>query len=357
MPFALLNLTGESNAPLWVGKLAAGLAFLVAGAGVHMTQTAGLALAADLSDEKSRPRVIALLYVMLLAGMVVSALVLGQLLVDVTPKSLIQIVQGCALVAIFLNHAALWKQEPRNIELTAPSRPRPSFTEAWQAYRRDQRPYRLLAAVGLGAAAFGMQDVLLEPYGGEVLKLSVSATTALTAFMAGGSLLGFALAARWLSRGQQACRLAAFGALIGVVAFAGVLLSGLMSSTLVFQISTGLIGLGSGLFAVGTLMAAMSEASENGMGLALGAWGAVQAAATGIAMAIGGVARDAIRSLAEAGAFGQGFDPTQIGYVAVYHLEILLLFATLIVVGPLARHQRQSELKTIERFGITESPT
>ena len=52
---------------------------------------------------------------------------------------------------------------------------------------------RLLVATGIGAAAFAMQDVLLEPYGGEILGLSVSATTLLTATWAGGALAGVGL--------------------------------------------------------------------------------------------------------------------------------------------------------------------
>ncbi|MEO0799067.1 MAG: BCD family MFS transporter [Pseudomonadota bacterium] len=356
MPFALLNLSPHSQSPLIVGQVAAGLAFVIAGAGVHMTQTAGLALAADLSDERSRPRVIALLYVMLLVGMAISALILGQLLVDVTPKSLVQIIQGCAIVAVILNHIALWKQEPRNMELTRPDRNRPTFVEAWVAYRQEHRPVRLLVAVGLGAAAFGMQDVLLEPYGGEVLNLSVSQTTALTAFMADGSLFGFAFAARLLSRGHQACRLAAFGAVIGIGAFIAVLMSGPLQSILLFQSAIAVMGFGSGLFAVGTLMAAMSHATDHTTGLALGAWGAVQATSIGIAMAFGGLTRDAVKSLAEAGQFGAGFDGSSLGYVVVYNVEIFLLFATLVAIGPLAAHQRQGERRPIARFGITESP-
>ncbi|MEO1694054.1 MAG: BCD family MFS transporter [Pseudomonadota bacterium] len=356
MPFALLNLTPSSNAPLIVGQISAGLAFLLAGAGIHMTQTAGLALAADLSDETSRPRVIALLYVMLLVGMVASALILGRLLVDVTPKTLIQIIQGCAVTAVVLNHIALWKQEPRNMALTAPSRARPTFLQAWTTYRAEQRPIRLLVGVGLGAAAFGMQDVLLEPYGAEVLGMSVSATTALTAFMAGGSLVGFAVAARLLSQGHQPCRLAATGTFIGILSFVAVLMSEPFNAGWLFQAGIAVMGFGSGLFAVGTLMAAMAQASEQVTGLALGAWGAVQASATGLAMAVGGIVRDAIRSLSQAGVFGSGFDGTSLGYVVVYNLEIILLFAAMVVLGPLASHQRASERRPVARFGITESP-
>lgn len=355
MPFALLNLT-ESSAPPIVGQASAALAFLLAGAGVHMTQTAGLALAADLSDDDSRPRVIALLYVMLLVGMFCSALILGQLLTDATPKTLIQVIQGCAVVVIVLNHVALWKQEPRNMAITAPQRARPTFRQAWAAYRAHRRPYRLLAAVGLGSAAFGMQDILLEPYGGEILKLSVSETTLLTAFLAGGSLIGFMVAARLLSSGRDAYRLAAFGAMFGVGAFAAVIMSAPFNSTALFEAGAFCIGFGSGLFAVGTLMAAMSQAGEDDAGLAIGAWGAVQATATGLAMTVGGSIRDAITALGANGYFGNGIDGTSLGYIVIYHIEIFLLFATIAVIGPLARHQRQGERKRIERFGITESP-
>ena len=60
--------------PYGSASAAAALAFLLVGAGLHTTQTAGLALATDLAPEHARPRVVALLYVMLLVGMVVSAL-------------------------------------------------------------------------------------------------------------------------------------------------------------------------------------------------------------------------------------------------------------------------------------------
>ncbi|MFZ9059887.1 MAG: PucC family protein, partial [Steroidobacteraceae bacterium] len=94
MPFALLILSGDTHGPLWIGPVAAGLAFLLVGAGLHTTQTPGLALAADLAPAELRPRVVALLYVMLLAGMVASALAFGWLLSDFTQIRLIQVVQG-----------------------------------------------------------------------------------------------------------------------------------------------------------------------------------------------------------------------------------------------------------------------
>ncbi|RZK91120.1 MAG: MFS transporter, partial [Methylobacterium sp.] len=69
MPFALLILSGDTTGPAWPGHVAAALAFVMVGAGLHTTQTVGLALATDLAPAHARPRVVALLCVMLLAGM------------------------------------------------------------------------------------------------------------------------------------------------------------------------------------------------------------------------------------------------------------------------------------------------
>jgi MFS transporter, BCD family, chlorophyll transporter len=114
MPFALILLTGSGAVQLVAGHAAAALAFVLAGAGLQTTQTAGLALATDLAPQATRPRVVALLYVMLLAGMVGASLVYGALLVDYSHTRLVQVVQGTAVVAVLFNLAALWKQEPRD---------------------------------------------------------------------------------------------------------------------------------------------------------------------------------------------------------------------------------------------------
>ena len=97
---------------LWIGDVAAALAFLLVGAGLHTVQTVGLALATDLAPEHARPRVVALLCAMLLIGMAVSAVVFGVLLRHFSEVRLIQVVQGAAVVTMVLNSAALWTSGP-----------------------------------------------------------------------------------------------------------------------------------------------------------------------------------------------------------------------------------------------------
>jgi BCD family chlorophyll transporter-like MFS transporter len=327
MPFALIILSGDTNGPIVIGQAAAALAFLLVGAGLHTTQTVGLALATDLAPPEAQAKVVALMCVMLMFGMIGCALLFGALLAHFSELRLIQVVQGSAVASMVLNCIALWKQEPRNPALTAPDLVRPRFAEAWRAFDQGGTARRRLVALGLGTVAFSMQDILLEPYGGQVLHLPVGATTALTALLAGGGMAGFAYAANRLGEGADPYRLAASGAVIGLAAFSSVIFSGPLASPFLFGVGVSLIGLGAGLFAHCTLTAAIAMAPRGNVGLALGIWGAVQASAAGVAVAAGGLIRDAVAAL----------DGTATGYAAVYQIELLLLLATLVAIGPLVR--------------------
>ena len=335
MPFALLVLSGQGHAnaaPVWVGELGAGLAFLLVGAGLHTIQTIGLALATDLAPTDAQPKVVGLMYVMLLFGMIASALLFGSLLANFTPGRLIQVIQGAAVATIVLNGVALWKQESRRATPSQRQRRQPSFRESWDAFTAGGQAVRRLVAVGLGTMAFSMEDVLLEPYGGQILQLSVGDTTKLTATLAIGGLFGFGLASRVLSRGADPIRIACYGALAGIPAFLAVMLAAPMDSALMFGGGTFLIGFGAGLFGHGTLTATMNLAPSGQTGLALGAWGAVQASAAGLAIALGGVLRDVIAGMAAPGPQGAA-----IAYDCVYGIELVLLLATLAAMVPLMR--------------------
>ncbi len=339
MPFALLVLSGQGQVPVpaWFGQAAAALAFLMVGAGLQTSQTAGLALATDQASAETRPRVVSLMYVMLLAGAVGGSFVYSVLLADFSPQRLVQVVQGTALVVLALNAVALWKQEPRNPQraATLKAAPPPPFRDVWRRFIAHNRARRFLWATGLGTMAFNMQDIVLEPYGGEILHLSVGATSALTAMLAGGALIGFLVAGRALARGADPLRLAAYGALAGLPAFSAVIFAAPLDAGWLFRAGALGIGLGGGLFAVGTLFAAMRMEEGGFVGLALGAWGAVQSTAAGLAMFFGGALRDVVSGLSSEGALGVALASPATGYSAVYHVEMLLLFVTLIAIGPI----------------------
>jgi len=146
-----------------------------------------------------------------------------------------------------------------------------------------------------------------------------------------------------------------------VIAFSAVIFAAPLDSPTLFRIGALLIGLGGGLFAVGGLVSAMSLSRGGQSGLALGMWGAVQATAAGLAIAAGGAINDMVSALASRGLLGAGLSDPAIGYSVVYHLEILLLFITLVVIGPMVRsgvsaRDEQHQSSQDSRFGLADFP-
>ncbi len=339
MPFAILVLAGKGESaalPVWIGQASAAIAFLLVGAGVHTVQTVGLALATDLTPPESHPKVVGLMYVMLLVGMIASALIFGVALADFSPGRLVQVVQGAAVATLLLNGIAMWKQETRRPPrgAAAPAAD-PTFRESWATFCAGESTVRRLVIVGIGTMAFAMADILLEPYGGQILHMSVSATTKLTALLALGGLIGFGYASYVLGRGGDAYRMAQTGAIIGLPAFVFVIMAAPANQPILFLIGNFLIGYGAALFSHGTLTATMNRAPKDQAGLALGSWGAVQATAAGCAMALSGTLRDIAN--ATLGAVEQlwGLAAKASGYMTVYSLEIVLLLVTIVATIPL----------------------
>ena len=337
MPFALLILSGDTTGPLWVGQAAAALAFLLVGVGLHTVQTVGLALATDLAPERARPRVVALLCAMLLAGMAVSAIIFGLLLKHFSEVRLIQVVQGAAVVTMVLNCAALWKQEPRDARFAEAPQAESSFSQAWSAFATAGRTRRRLIATALGTAGFQHAGHSARAVWRQDLALAGRRDDGLHRHARAGRRNGLdarratSQSARGPSSGRRARRPRRHRRLLRRHLFSHARLPPL------FGLGVALIGFGGGLFAHGTLTASMALAKPEDRGLALGAWGAAQATAAGLAIALSGVVNDIGSSLAVSGAFGDALADPVTGYTLVYSIEVILLFATLVAIGPLVR--------------------
>ncbi|MBC8070470.1 MAG: PucC family protein, partial [Deltaproteobacteria bacterium] len=81
----------------------------------------------------------------------------------------------------------------------------------------------------------------------------------------------------------------------------------------------------------------------------------VQATVTGLGIVLGGGLRELFSALALRGDLGPGLNGASAGYLVVYHLEIALLFGTLVAIGPLVRFANRTG--TPRRFGLADLPT
>ena len=361
MPFAIIILSGDQTVgPSWAGEVLVAIAFLFTGIGMHITQTVGLALAADRATKENRPRVVALLYFMFLFGMGISAVVIGLLLADFSKLRLIQVVQGSAVLTLILNLVAVWRQEQIIINNQKNDKSEKFFL-SWKKFISDRKTNSLIWVVFWGTLAFSMQDVLLEPYGGQILGLSVSETTNLTGVWALGALLGLALAANNSKKTVSSVSNAMTALLMGIVGFSAIIFSSPMQFPFLYFLGTLFIGFGTGLFSVSLLIIAMALSSKTnlGSGFILGSWGAAQAIGAGLGIAVGGILRDVVNKLALSGYLGSTFENNSIGYIFVYHLEILFIFITLIALGMLSQEINKRKIKdhAQKSFGLTEIPS
>jgi BCD family chlorophyll transporter-like MFS transporter len=235
------------------------------------------------------------------------------------------------------------------------------FFLSWKKFISDRKTNSLIWVVFWGTLAFSMQDVLLEPYGGQILGLSVSETTNLTGVWALGALLGLALAANNSKKTVSSVSNAMTALLIGIVGFSAIIFSSPMQFPFLYFLGTLFIGFGTGLFSVSLLIIAMALSSKTnlGSGFILGSWGAAQAIGAGLGIAVGGILRDVVNKIALSGYLGSTFENNSIGYIFVYHLEILFIFITLIVLGMLSQEINKRKIKDHDQksFGLTEIPS
>lgn len=351
-PFALILLGGNGTIPFWLALIICIGIFMGYGAGVSIVETVYLALVSDITPKEDRGKVLSVLWMMLIGGTVLSAIIVSGLLVDYSHLLLIKVMQGSAIAFVALTVIALWQQEQLNPDGSIKSdletvRIRLGLWESIQLLSKEKVLKGLFVVIFIATMAFATHDVLLEPYGGQVLNMSVSSTMQLTALWGLATIVGVTFAAFLLWRKKAPVLLIAAGCLVGLCGFA--VISYASDATLVgpFRVGVVLISLGRGLFLVGSVILVMSLTDVSHAGLFLGIWGIVQAMAQGVGTIGGGVIRDLAQYLTGS---------VVLGYTVVYAGSLLLLLTVIMILAfRLGKQLRVSEIK-MPWAGVEEIP-
>ncbi len=343
-PFSLILLSGDGTISFALAMLVCTLIFLAYGIGVNIVETIYLAMVSDITPARERGRVLGVLWIMLVLGTIMSSILIGQLLVEYSHFRLIQVMQGSAVVFISLTFLAMYGQERLK-----PNGELEDVGEAIQVRQTLGQSLRLLAAQAplrnlflvlfLATLGFATHDVLLEPYGGQVLGMTVTETTRLTALWGVGMLLGIGLAALSLWRGRSSVLLISLGCVFGALGFLGVTLASWEGLAGAFLPGVALIGAGRGMFIVGALALVMGLVDRNHAGLFIGLWGITQALAQGFATIGGGLTRDLVQQIT-----GQ----VALGYTVVYatSFSLLILAMLLLLALRIGRSLREGEVRS-----------
>lgn len=263
------------------------VAFVIMGVGMYGSGTVYFALLADITPREERAHAASVVYLMLMAG-IVSGAALSAVLLDDEASGRYSLFAIVAILVVVLNVAAVWGLDPGVLD----DEELPERTSTWSAVREIaaiSTARRFFVFTLLATAFLFLQQAVLEPFGGDVLGLSVRATTGFNAVQTIGVLVGMLVTGRGLADRAGHKRTATVGLVGSSAAFAVLAAAALSGSVEASWFGVLLVGLTAGLFNVALLALMMAMSVPERIALFLGAWTVSHALADGLATAGGGV--------------------------------------------------------------------
>ncbi len=298
----------------FVGALSASvLAYILIGFGVGASGTSLLAMLASYTADHRRAAAAMMTWIMMIFGIAVTAVVVGQLLDPYSHWRLLAVVAGVCAVLMTLTCVALWRIE-RNLMPQRPPEPSQSIWIGVQEVWGEPAARAFTIFVLLSMIAYFMQELILEPFAGLVFGFSPGQTTSLSGVQNGGVFLGM-ICVGLLVSGFGIGRLAHWvvigcvGSAVSLVAIAGAGV-GLHPVPLIHCVAA--LGVFNGIFAVaaiGSMMSLAGQGRDGRTGTRMGLWGAAQAIAAAVGGLSGAAMVDVLRAfeLSSAQAFGSVF--------------------------------------------------
>lgn len=284
-----------------LGILLAVIAFCLIGGGVGAAGTALLVLLAKRTDDGRRAAAATIVWVMMIAGFIVTTALAGHFLDPFSPSRLV-VVSGCvSIIAMCLTFAGVWGVEGGAMRpaIDHSADRKSSFREALKNVWSEPHSRRFAIFVFVSMLAYSAQDLILEPFAGIVFGFTPGETTKLSSVQHGGTLLGMALvplvgAILPRTRGNlQVWSLA--GCIASAVALLGLVCAAVIGPAWPLRETVFALGVTNGAYAVaaiGSMMSLVSAGGNNREGVRMGLWGAAQAFAFGTGGFIGTLASD-----------------------------------------------------------------
>jgi MFS transporter, BCD family, chlorophyll transporter len=294
----------------FAGYALAILAFTLIGAGVGAAGTSLLALLATRVAPGRRAAAASITWIMMVAGIVVTAGVAGSMIDPFSLPRLTMVAQGVAGGAFVVALLAIWGVESASPPLLIAASPAAdaqtsqAFGAALKTMWADDAARRFTVFVFLSMFAYSMQDLILEPFAGLLFGFTPGQSTKLSGVQNGGVLVGMILVGigggAFAGRGAAGLPRWIVGGCIGsAIALAGLAMAAFFGPGWPLAANVALLGFANGVFAVAAIGQMMALASADGgrEGIRMGVWGAAQAIAFGLGGLIGAVGVDLGRAM------------------------------------------------------------
>lgn len=321
------------------GRILLGFIFFLAeGVSTYVAGTAYLSLITDLTDPGERGQVTGWVWTLLMVGIIFTGISSGFALDPYSIERVIQLFFVAAAVVAVLSVIALWGQERRTSGEV--KRREGSLPAAFSSIIENREARWFGAFLFLSMFSYFMQDVLLEPFGGDVFGLSAAETTRFNAYMGVGVVTAMLFGGMRLIPDRGKPWTTSLGIVLMVLSFGGLALSSLLGFAQALPVIILALGVGAGFFTVGGVALMMDMTSTAHTGMFVGAWTLIQAFAKGPTAIVGGALYTLITSL--------GFSVGQ-AYAGVFLLEAIGLTVSLVFLRQVTVEQFKRNLDSFGR--------
>lgn len=325
------------------GLAMAVFAFVTIGFGVGAAGTSLLALLAARAEEDKRAGAATVVWLMMIAGIAITAIAVGKVLDPYSPLRLIEVTAIVGVLASLITFTALWKLETktrsdgakREVTSSSFSGFRRALADVWA----DQQARRFTIFVFVSMLAYSAQDLILEPFAGIIFGLTPGQTTELSGVQHSGVFAGMLLVgvigSSPIRRGHLATW-SVFGCLASGAALIGLSIAAKFGASWPLSANVFALGFSNGVFAVaaiGSMMALAGNGRAKSEGVRMGIWGAAQGIAFGLGGFMGTVAVDVARAWSGSAVTA---------YSVAFFLEALLFLASALLARGLMKNKMPS---------------
>jgi MFS transporter, BCD family, chlorophyll transporter len=173
-----------------LGIAIATLGFVLIGGGVGASGTSLLALLATATAPERRAAAATITWLMMIAGIALTAAGVGAVLDPYSHARLVAIVAVVCAGAVGLTALAMWGVERRLHGLPEPQAERVPFRAAFAEIWAEPRARSFAIFVFLSMTAYFMQELIIEPFAGHVFHFTPGQSTSMAGLQNGGVFLG-----------------------------------------------------------------------------------------------------------------------------------------------------------------------
>jgi MFS transporter, BCD family, chlorophyll transporter len=302
------------------------LVMAIYGLAVSCSSTPFTALLVDITEEARRAKLIAIVWSMLMVGIVIGGVTgsivfkkieAGGIAAGNIPLAILQppinsVFSFVPFLVLALALIATWGVEQRyshfsnansNVSSNGTESDRDdriSLSRALQILTTSRQTGIFFTFLSLLTLGLFLQEAVLEPYGGEVFGMSIGETTQLNAFWGTGILIGYSVTGFWIIPSLGKKLTTKLGCILVIFCFVLIVGAGFTQQPKMLQLAIALFGIAAGIATVGSISLMLDLTAAKTAGTFIGAWGLAQAMSRGLATFLGGIILDLGKNIFEA---------------------------------------------------------